>query len=148
MIERIGFILATVASLAACDPYAAIAPKGFAAFEEHGMFRATSPDGVVFSVRGVDNNPKADLPFWREALKKRMLDSGYSLQRESDIEASGKKGYLLELAAPLGQSDYAYWVGLFASGKKLVLVESAGEVSRFAKHREALLNAVRGVRIR
>jgi len=134
--------------LAACEPFAAHAPKGFAAYDDWRGFRAASADGVVYRVRRADNDPEADLSFWREALKKRMLDAGYAFLRDGDVEAHGHRGYLLELAAPLGERDYQYVVALFVAGGKLVLVESAGEVTRFAPRHDDVVAAIRELEVR
>lgn len=123
----------------------ATAPDGFAVYEGRGAFRAVSPEGVVYRVRTVDNKPRADLEFWREALRKRMLDAGYRLLAEDDVRTGNLDGYRLELAAPVGEQDYAYLVAIFVLGDELLVAESAGEVSRFQTVREAVLEAVRTI---
>ena len=98
-------------------------PQGFAAYRELWQdwfeLRAVSPDGVVYRVRTEDNEPTADLPFWQAALKKRMLDAGYILVAESETKAGKQPGYLLELAAPVGQEDFVYLIALFVNGSEL-----------------------------
>lgn len=131
----------------ACRPYTAATPDGFAAFESSAGrgedFRAVSPDGVVFRVRSEPNKPEADLPFWKEALKKRMLEAGYTFFAERDIKAaSGEPGYLLELSAPLGPRDYNYDVAIFHKGSKIVIAEAAGEVVRMKGRHDAIVAAL------
>jgi hypothetical protein len=127
-----------------CSQYPA--PEGFAPFDERREpFRAVSPEGVVYRVRTLENSPPADLAFWREAMKKRMSDAGYVVQKDGEVEASGDKGYLLELAAPLGTRDYAYLVALFVRGDELVIVEAAGEVVKLTARRDAILGAIRAL---
>lgn len=145
-IERCLVIALLLAGPACAPGFHAEAPSGFAAYEGRKPYRAVSPSGVIYRVRELDNKPEALLPFWREALKKRMLDAGYSFVREGEIRASGAEGYLLELAAPVGQEDDSYLIAFFVRGKHLVLVESSGEVARFAAQREAVLSAIRGLR--
>ena len=127
--------------------FSAKAPPGFAAFHDWFEFRAVSPEGVVYRVRSEDSDRRAELAFWREALKKRMLDAGYTFILESDIRASGKAGYLLELAAPQGTVDYSYLMAIFVDGKKLVIAEAAGEVTKLKERRAALVEAMTAIRM-
>ncbi len=123
------------------------APDGFAAYDKARPFRAVSPDGVLFQVRTAKHEPEATLDFWKEALKKRMLDAGYTFVAERDVEASGAKGYLIELAAPMGAEDDSYWVAVFPDGRRLVIVEAAGEAGRFLARGEAIRAAILGMGI-
>ncbi len=125
---------------------AAQAPAGFAPYERPGRFQALSPDNVAFRVRSAKNEPVADLPFWKEALRTRMSDAGYHVEKQTDItSASGQAGYLLELGAANGEQDQAYAVGLFVVGRKLVIVEASGEAEKFAAHRDAVVAAIKGM---
>ncbi len=118
------------------------APKGFAAYKGKGAFRAVSPEGVVFKIRTEKNEPIADLDFWREALKKRMIDAGYRFMAESEITAGNDKGYMIELAAPLGPRDYSYIIAVFQKEKKLVIVETAGDVAALKTRRSDIIDAI------
>lgn len=120
-------------------------PQDFAHYKKNRPFRATSADGVLFEVRTAKHKPEATLAFWKEALRKRMTDAGYTVVAESDVTASGKPGAMLELAAPMGAQDYSYLVAVFVHGKKLVLVEAAGEVSKFQVRKAAILASVAGM---
>lgn len=74
----------------------AVAPSGFAPYKKAGRFQALSPDGVAYRVRSVRNKPKAELPFWKEALRSRMEAAGYHVVAEADVQAAdGAKGALL-----------------------------------------------------
>jgi hypothetical protein len=127
--------------------FRATAPQGFADYDDWFGFRAVSPEGVVYRVRAEDNDPKAELSFWREALKKRMLDAGYTFISDGDIKANGRAGYLLELAAPQGPMDYSYLVALFVDGDKLVVAEVAGEVTKVRGRRQELVSAISAIRL-
>ncbi len=122
-------------------------PEGFARYTETGEFKAVSPERVVFRVRSEDNRPRADLPFWKEALKKRMLDAGYIFLREAPVTADSDPGYLLELTAPYGQQDFTYLTAVFVRPEKIVIVGAAGEVTDLAGRREAILEAIKGLRL-
>ncbi len=117
-------------------------PEGFSAWKKARRYRAASPDRVLFRVRTVKQKPKAELDFWREAVANRMTDAGYRVVDQSSIEAGGTEGAMLELAAPLGNQDWSYLLAMFPRGRKMVLVEAAGEVSDFAARREAIVEAI------
>ena len=132
----------------ACRDFDATAPRGFAAYEDSAAsqrFRAVSSDGVMFTVRSERHKPQAELSFWHEALKSRMLAAGYALVGEQEIEASGTSGQLLELAAPLGALDYSYLVALFVTQRRIYIAEAAGEVTRLNAHKSAILDAIRAI---
>lgn len=126
----------------ACTSFKAAPPKGFAVYEDGDDYRAVSTDGVVFRVRSVDNDPKAGLTFWSEALARRMSEAGYIKVSEQPVKARGVDGQLLELAAPLGNRDYTFAVAVFVAGDDVVLVETAGEVAHFAAKREDIIAAI------
>ncbi|OGQ88259.1 MAG: hypothetical protein A2289_22855 [Deltaproteobacteria bacterium RIFOXYA12_FULL_58_15] len=133
------FLLALTTS---CKGFEAEAPEGFASFDEIRQFRAVSADGVTYRVRMEKNDPEADLAFWREALKNRMTNAGYAFVRDGEIEASGLPGYMVELAAPVGQADYTYLVTIFVKNKRIIIAEAAGEVTHFVTHEAAINKAL------
>lgn len=123
-------------------------PDGFAPWRKTRRFQAVSPDEVVVRVRSAKNKPRADLDYWREAMRKRMQDAGYTELSYTDISASGTPGALLELGAANGEQDQVYLVGVFVSGRHLVLVEASGESTRFQKRRDAVVAAIEGMEVR
>jgi hypothetical protein len=142
------FAIAAIAVVTGCSSFEATAPDGFATYNGSRPYRAVSSDGVVYRVRTENDASDATMSFWREALKKRMTDAGYSFLRDGDIKAANVgDGYLLEVTAPFGLKDYTYLMAVFKSGKHLVLVESSGEITTFEKHRPAVLAAVEKLRI-
>ncbi len=123
-------------------------PNGFAAYNNLENIRAVSPDGILYRIRTEKNEPYAELPFWKKALKKRMIDSGYIFIGEEDISASDQKGYLLELATPVGAADHAYIIAVFTNNKKqLIIVESSGEIAVFKQRKEDVINAIKQIKI-
>ena len=145
--HHLPLLLGCALLVAACSaPFRATAPKGFAALDSDDPFQAVTPEGVMYRVRQQDNRPRADLSFWRKALKQRMVEAGYVFIADKDIKAGAVPGYLLELAAPFGQRDYGYLIAVFVRGDDLTLVESAGEISQMRKRREALLAAIQRIR--
>lgn len=137
--------LLMLVSLAGCSPYAANAPAGFATFEEGPDFRSASHDGVLFRVRAEDNEPKAELPFWKEALKERMDAAGYVVLGDEEVEAGGRKGYLLKLAAPVGTVDYAYWVAIFVHDDDIIIAEATSPATVLEKHEKSIRSAIGGL---
>jgi len=139
--------LAVVWALAGCA-FQASAPDGFAQFPRSRVssspLRASSPDGVLFTVRTEKNDPPADLGFWREALKTRMGHAGYRVVADTVCPMHGSQGALLKLAAPMGNQDYFYWIAftLSPSGKRIVVAEAAGESKRFLAREEDIRKAI------
>lgn len=122
-------------------------PAGFAAWKKRKSYRAIAPDSVLFRVRSVKQKPPAPLEFWKEAVRGRMQDAGYTVLSESEISASGQPGALIALAAPMGTEDWLYWVAFFPVGNRIVIAEAAGEITAFETHREAIATAVRGIEL-
>ncbi|MCP4162717.1 MAG: hypothetical protein GY760_21860 [Deltaproteobacteria bacterium] len=125
-------------------------PEGFAVYQSNyqnrSPNRAISSDGVVYRIRKQRNDPVAKLSFWKEALKKRMIDTGYFFVRESNISTEKQKGYLLELTAPYGEQDYSYMIGIFVKGDEIVIAEATGEILRFKKHRKQIIAAIKKIK--
>ena len=125
---------------------AAPAPDGFSTYRVRREHRSVSPDGVVYRVRAFRNRPPADLGFWSEALANRMEDAGYTALRSGPVDAATLgRGTFVELTAPLGADDAVYAVGVFVRGRRLVVVEAAGEVSRYEARRPDVVDAIRGL---
>lgn len=115
-----------------------VTPAGFSAWRKTRRFRAASPDGVLYRVRSEKHKPRADLDFWKEAVRERMVAAGYTVVAETD--AAG--GARIELVSPLGQEDWTYLIQFFDDGNRLVIAEAAGEVSHFEEHRDAIVAAM------
>jgi hypothetical protein len=136
-------VLVTGAAMAGCSRgFVANVPAGFAEIPSHTQLKALSPDGVTFRVRRETVRQAAELPFWKEALKKRMLDAGYGFVSEKDIKAQASAGYLIEVAAPMGAEDYSYTIAIFVQDKHIVIAEAAGEVTRYKAHAKDILAAI------
>lgn len=117
-------------------------PAGFSAWRKKGRYRATSSDDVLFRVRTERHKPKAELAFWKEAVRERMLAAGYRLVSEGEISADGVQGATIELAAPIGTEDWTYLIAFFVDGRHLVVAEGAGEITKFDARRAAILEAI------
>jgi hypothetical protein len=126
--------------LASCA-FKATPPDGFSPYLDNGFndFRAVSADGVVYKVSAYDNDPEASPEFWRESLKSRMQYTGYLLTDSTD-------GYLY--TAPQKWGDQSYYLYLLPTESHIIVVEAAGEASKFAAHKEAIVNAAKKVEAR
>jgi hypothetical protein len=139
--------LLAVGWLSACG-FAPRAPEEFAQYHRgyifKGPMRAMSPDGVLFTVRTEDNDPKADLAFWRDAMKTRMSQAGYRVVSDTTCTMHGSEGALLRLAAPVGNQDYLYWIAfsLSPSGSRILVAEAAGESKRFLARQDDIVKAI------
>lgn len=140
--------LALAFALIGCGSFHPKAPDEFAAYDRGAIFqgplRAVSPDGVIFTVRTEKNKPKADLAFWRDAMKTRLQQAGYRIVSDSTCAMKGAEGVLLQTAAPVGNQDYFYWVAfsLSPNGNRILVAEAAGESKRFLAKRDALRKAI------
>lgn len=140
-------LAAALLVLASCS-FNPAAPGEFAAYPRgilfKGPLRAVSPDGVLFTVRSERNKPKADLAFWREAMRTRMEQAGYRVAADTACDMKGRPGALLKLAAPVGNQDYLYWIAfsLSPSGRRILVAEAAGESRRFLARRDEIAKAI------
>ncbi len=117
-------------------------PEGFAPYRSKGLYRAVSPDAVIFRVRSARHEPRAHLDFWKEALRRRMQEAGYGFLDEAPVQAGDLEGILLELTAPHGNDDYTYLLAVLPAGERLLIVEATDEVSLLAARRGAILAAI------
>lgn len=117
-------------------------PDGFAVYKGTKTFRSVSPEGVMFSVRSTKNEPYAGLDFWKIALKKHLLDSGYHFIKESAIKSGIEEGYMLEVSAPVDNQNYIYATAIFIQKDKIIIAESAGTVLNYESKRSAIMDAI------
>ncbi|MFK7930691.1 MAG: DUF4349 domain-containing protein [Myxococcota bacterium] len=119
------------------------APEGFAPFKRPTRFQAVSADDVLYRVRSVRHKPKAELTFWKEALRTRMVEAGYKVLSE---ETAANGTYLLELGAANGPKDQTYLIGIKVTDWHLIIAEATGEAEAFRPHRAALLQSMQTLR--
>lgn len=119
-------------------------PEGFSAWKKKRGVRAASPDGALYRVRVEPHKPRADLAFWKEAVRERSEAAGYRVSAETDL-AGATPGAAIELVAPISTEDWTYLVAFFPVDGKIVIAEAAAEVTVFEAHRDAILAAVRAI---
>ncbi|NUP10784.1 MAG: hypothetical protein HOW73_32470 [Polyangiaceae bacterium] len=123
--------------LAACTHAPPLeAPEGFAELEAGDTYdyRATSASGVVIAVRSEDNEMNGNLEFWTAALDYRLRKSGYAAVEEKPekfMTDRGEVGRRLRYEASRGGRPHEYWVTVFVTDGKVVVVEAAGDKNFF-----------------
>ncbi len=106
-------------------------PEGFALIEKSPEFLAISPEGVRLRVRNVKNYPEQNLGFWSDTLEKDFIRRGYlPVEAQGAIREDWGDGNLFSVmlwAVPLGNQDYFYLSGIRLNGRKIQILEMAGE---------------------
>lgn len=112
-------------------------------------FRATSADGVILSVRELDNEQEGNKDFWLDAIRNRIrLNGGYALTEETEVRAaSGQAGTQLRFGRDQNGTPFTYWVTLFVGEDKLHLVEAGGRKELFDAAQSEVEEAIAGLQI-
>ena len=140
--------LATVLLLlAGCGGATLDVPDDFVVLEDDWADydqRATTADGVVLSVRRVDNVGDGGLDFWARAVANRMrLYGGYALLEEPEVRLrSGARGRQLRFGRDEEGTPFLYWVTLFVDGGSVYVIEAGGRTDRFDAARPAIERAI------
>lgn len=119
-------------SAAACGrPFDVKTPNGFVELPDQDPaydYRATTPDGVVASVRALDVDGAGTLDFWTRAITLRMRGaSGYALLDTADVRsADGTPGKRLRFGHDQNGKPYRYDVTIFWTPSRLFLLEAGG----------------------
>ena len=117
-------------------PFDVKTANGFVELENQAPdydFRATTPDGVVMSVRAVDNTgstgQRGDIGFWERAVTLEMRDvQGYALLDAVDVtSADGSKGRQLKFGHDEDGKPYIYWVTIYLAQSRIYIVEAGGK---------------------
>jgi hypothetical protein len=117
-------------------PFDVKTANGFVELENQSPeydYRATTPDGVVLSVRAVDNigsaGQRGDIGFWERAITLEMRDvQGYALLNTGDVTSGdGSKGRQLKFGHDEDGKPYAYWVTLYLAQSRIYIVEAGGK---------------------
>ncbi len=140
MTARLVLLCLCAGLLVACTtpPPASQTPAGFASYEGTQKPQAINAERVVYQVRQLDNKPRADLAFWRVAMKEHLLKSGYVLVAEGETGDAARPGYFIETSAPRGSADYMYLVAIVVQDQHITVIESAGELAAYKAQREQI----------
>jgi hypothetical protein len=122
-------------------------PDGFAPFPRTQGHRATNPAGVVYAARAFRTRQPADLPFWSEALRNQLKKAGYTVISEQPLGVDGLSATRFELSAPAGPIDLRWSVVLIVDGKRVLVVEAAGEQAAYARAEAAVQASLQSLRL-
>ena len=108
-------------------------PAGFAARNDKTYdYRASDGEGVVLAVRTEKNDPEGDLAFWSSAVDVRMRKAGYTAQDRRDVKSiDGREGQQLRYEIASEGRTLAFWVTVFVTGRRVVIVEAGGDTELF-----------------
>ena len=148
-------ILATVLAasafaLAGCGASANLqTPPGFAELEDQDpyAYRATTAQGVVIAVHDQANEPRADATFWTSALDARLRRDGYTHDSTRAVKsAAGLPGQQLRYTREEDRREYRYWLTVFVTDERVLVVEAAGDKEAFDPQRNAVEGAILSLR--
>lgn len=118
--------------LGACGrPFDVHTPREFVELDGQGPtydYRATTPDGVVSSVRAIDSHGRGTVAFWEQAVTLQMRDvSGYALLGAKDVRSEdGTAGRQLQFGHDENGRPYLYRVTVFVAQDRVFLIEAGG----------------------
>ncbi len=119
-------------------------PPAFKRFCETSDFKLITAKGVGVKAREVDNYPKGNLEFWKEALAHHLKASGYAKKDEHCFKTSkGLRGCSVDFMRPYGAQDWVISETLFVVGDRIVLVEAAGPFEHFQPIQQQLRQALK-----
>lgn len=136
-------LLALVVAGTACAPvYHIDAPQGFVRYEKKKGPAFITPDGVRLRARTERNYPKADLPFWADAMERHLIARGYLLHGKQCFKtAKGLEGCTAEFVLPHAGEDWVLAETVFVLGDELAVLEAAGPFDRYKKVSAGLAKA-------
>jgi hypothetical protein len=137
--------------LVGCSRFSMEEPVGFAPLESKrgAPYRAVSPEGMLLTVRTVKPEPEKELDFWKETLYHQLEKEGYEqVGDEEQFDTANSTGVLYVWGLRYGGTDYLYLTAIVEAGKKLLVAESAAEVSVFQKYRESIEKSLASISIK
>jgi len=132
-----------------CSRISVVPPEGFAELKGGRSYRAISPEGMLYRVRSIKNEPQKDLAFWGDALENHLSKEGYRYSKASrSFESGDREGLCYEWVLPAGNESYLYLTALIVTEKTITLAEAAAPHPVFTRHRQALLDSLSSIRPR
>ena len=143
---RLAVVLALLTLTVSCSRVSVQLPEGFAEMKGGRSYRAISPEGMLYRVRSIKNDPRKDLEFWGQALENHLLEEGYRLNGEARLFDSGeRRGLSCEWVLPYGNESYLYLTALIVTDRTITLAEAAAPYPVFIRYRQALLDSLSGI---
>ncbi len=137
-------VISFVLLFSACA-YKAPVPNGFAEFDYGDDFKAVNPEGVVYRVKVLENDPKADLEYWTEAVRTRMEHSGYKEISKEEFKGTLPKLSSTKYVAPYKGKAYQYQIVIGVDGDDIYLLEAAGELEKMAEYQKDIDEAIKKI---
>lgn len=148
----IALVLAACSAFGCSSSFAAATPPAFVELDGQKTYdyRATSADGVVLSVRAIDNEPKGTLSFWSEVVERKLrLGEGYALLEKRDVAARrGEHGTQLRFGRDQGGVPHLYSVTVFVTDKRIFVLEAGGTKVDMERYADSIDWSVRNFAIR
>lgn len=135
--------------LGGCSSVRMMTPSGFAAQEDDAYdWRASDGEGVVLAVRSEKNDPRGDLAFWSSAVDVRLRKAGYTAQDRRDVKSiDGRAGKQLRYEVASEGRTLAFWVTVFVTDHRVVLVEAGGDTELFTPKTKVVEAAIASLRV-
>lgn len=141
----LGLLVLTVS----CSRLSVVPPEGFAELKGRRSYRAVSPEGMLYRVRSIKNEPQQDLSFWGEALENHLSKEGYRPSGEAQpFESGDQEGLYYEWVMPSGNESYLYLTALLVTDRTITLAEAAAPHPVFIQYRQALLDSLASIKPR
>jgi hypothetical protein len=142
-------ILIAALVLGGCSTARLQTPSGFAAHDDDAYdYRASDGEGVVLAVRSEKNDPQGDLEFWSSAVDVRLRKAGYAAQDRKDVtSADGHGGRQLRYEVQAEGRTLAFWVTVFVTGRRVVLVEAGGDTELFVPKAKLVEAAIASLQV-
>jgi hypothetical protein len=143
-------VLSLALLTAACGPVSKLsAPDGFAHVDGSYDDRVASACGVVIGTRVVANEPKANLDFWTQAIDLRLRQKGYEpYEQAQDVKSdSGLPGRSLHYVFFDGTRKNRYFVDVYATSRRILLVEAAGDATDFDANLPKVVSTMRSAHL-
>jgi hypothetical protein len=152
MFRKVALLVTACFSLAAaaCGPASHLStPDGFAHVRGDYDDRVASASGVVVGTRVFANDPKANLDFWTQAIDLRLRARGYEpSEQPQDIKSdSGVPGRSLHYVFFDGARKNRYFVDVYATQRRILLVEAAGDVTDFDQSLPKVVQTMRSAHL-
>lgn len=135
--------------LGGCSTARIATPSGFAAQKDDAYdWRASDGEGVVLAVRSEKNDPQGDLAFWSSAVDVRLRKAGYTAQDRRDVKSiDGRAGKQLRYEVASEGRTLAFWVTVFVTDHRVVIVEAGGDTELFAPKTKVVEAAIASLRV-
>lgn len=134
MKRTISTFCALVALLGGCATSSLATPSGFAEHHQRRAydFRASDGEGVVIAVRSEKNRPRGDLQYWSSTLDVQLRNAGYEAREAVELKsADGHAGRQLRYVLHHDGRELMFWVSVFVTERRVVVVEAGGDALFF-----------------